>query len=373
MATQRAERPNEGAARRADNAVKEIVIADGPLPSVEATTYVSGAQLRLAIPEGTRVGLVLGAGGTVGCAYHAGVLYSLYHHTGWDARDAVSIVGTSAGSLVGALLRCGVAPDELADLTNGGPVSRVHERLQRLHLASETEPPKSARWAGPLRAPTVAGLWRSARHRSGWPAILSMVRPARFDLRQMVGELDRLSGWGWPDSDLRICAVSTASGRRRVLDSDAGVYLSTAVAASCAVPGLFAPQRVGGEWLVDGAVHSATNVDVTPFDRVDEVWVIAPMAGDVFQHWAMSPLRSRINAALRQELLRVPPEVRVRLFQPGPEASAAMGVALMSKDRSASTVLAGFLEAGDLVVTTQFAANGAETISTGGDRIAVEA
>ena len=63
-----------------------------------------------------RIGLVLGAGGTVGCAYHAGVLAGLQHHTGWDARDAVSIVGTSAGSLVGALLRVGLGPDDLVAL-----------------------------------------------------------------------------------------------------------------------------------------------------------------------------------------------------------------------------------------------------------------
>jgi NTE family protein len=297
------------------------------MTAIVESQYVSAARLRLAIPEGTRVGLVLGAGGTVGCAYHAGVLYSLYHHTGWDARDAVSIVGTSAGSLVGALLRSGVAPDELAHLANGGPSTRLHERLRPLHLASVAETPMATRWAGALRAPTAAGLWRSARHRSARPAMLSMVRPSRFDLRQMVSELDRLSGWGWPDDDLRICAVSTASGRRRVLDSDTGVSLSTAVAASCAVPGLFAPQRVGREWLVDGGMHSVTNVDATLFDRVDEVWVIAPMAGDVFQHWATSALRNRINTALRHELLSVPTGMRVRLFQPGPEARAAMGIA----------------------------------------------
>ena len=49
------------------------------------------------------VGLVLGAGGLVGHAYHAGVLRALSDH-GWDARSAAVVVGTSAGSGVGALL-----------------------------------------------------------------------------------------------------------------------------------------------------------------------------------------------------------------------------------------------------------------------------
>ena len=45
---------------------------------------------------------MLGAGGAVGHAFHAGVLAALSDETGWDAGDAEVIVGTSAGSLVGA-------------------------------------------------------------------------------------------------------------------------------------------------------------------------------------------------------------------------------------------------------------------------------
>ncbi len=45
----------------------------------------------------TRVGLVLGAGGVVGQAYHAGVLAVLEHDFGFDPRAVDVIVGTSAG------------------------------------------------------------------------------------------------------------------------------------------------------------------------------------------------------------------------------------------------------------------------------------
>ena len=57
----------------------------------------------------TRIGLVLGAGGAVGHAFHAGVLAALADETGWDAREAEVVVGTSAGSVVGALLRAGMS------------------------------------------------------------------------------------------------------------------------------------------------------------------------------------------------------------------------------------------------------------------------
>lgn len=290
---------------------------------------------------------MLGAGGTVGCAYHAGVLYSLVHHLDWDAREAASIVGTSAGSLVGALLRCGVAPDELAALVNGGPIEAVEDRLRPLHQASTVPTPSMLRILGSVRPPTPRGVWRSVRHRSPRPAVLSMVRPSRSDLTELTSDLDTLAGSAWPQMDLRICAVSATTGRRQVLDAGSGLSLSTAVAASCAVPGLFSGQRVDGDWLVDGGMHSVTNADVLPFDELDEVWVVAPMAGALFRQLQVNPVRRRIAAALRRELRCVPAGMRVRLFAPGDEASEAMGIDLMSTDRSARTLLAGFLETGD--------------------------
>src|SRR3954466_11665172 len=54
-----------------------------------------------------RFGLVLGAGGVVGMSYHAGVLHALAEEGGIDPASADLIVGTSAGSVMGALLRSG--------------------------------------------------------------------------------------------------------------------------------------------------------------------------------------------------------------------------------------------------------------------------
>src|SRR6476646_10475234 len=61
-----------------------------------------------------RVGVVLGAGGAVGHAFHAGVLAGIADATGWDARDAEVVVGTSAGSIVGALIRADISGPDLA-------------------------------------------------------------------------------------------------------------------------------------------------------------------------------------------------------------------------------------------------------------------
>src|SRR5919112_4925500 len=57
-----------------------------------------------------KVGLVLGAGGVLGGAWLVGGLSALARETDWDPGSADQIVGTSAGSMVGALVAAGVPP-----------------------------------------------------------------------------------------------------------------------------------------------------------------------------------------------------------------------------------------------------------------------
>src|SRR5262245_49971223 len=91
-----------------------------------------------------RVALVLGAGGVVGHAFHVGVLCALAEEFGWDPRAAELIVGTSAGSVVGASMRAGVSPADLRRRLAGRPLSpdgaaivrRADEALAALTEAS---------------------------------------------------------------------------------------------------------------------------------------------------------------------------------------------------------------------------------------------
>src|SRR5262249_55570465 len=76
-----------------------------------------------------RVGLVLGAGGVTGHAFEAGVLAALADRTPWQPDMAAVIVGTSAGSAVGALVRAGLTASDLAARTTGDPLSPEGRRL----------------------------------------------------------------------------------------------------------------------------------------------------------------------------------------------------------------------------------------------------
>src|SRR5438045_9591837 len=74
-----------------------------------------------------KVGVVLGGGGMVGLAYHAGVLRALEEVGGFRPADADLIVGTSAGSVVGAYLRSGWTTEDFWQLAMG-----THPRLEPL-------------------------------------------------------------------------------------------------------------------------------------------------------------------------------------------------------------------------------------------------
>src|SRR3954447_19721155 len=87
----------------------------------------------------TRVGLVLGGGGVVGQAYHSAVLAVLEHDFGFDARTAEVIVGTSAGSITGTLLRLGVSAEDLAAWTVKAPLSGNDGVLRQMAEATVPE------------------------------------------------------------------------------------------------------------------------------------------------------------------------------------------------------------------------------------------
>jgi predicted acylesterase/phospholipase RssA len=57
--------------------------------------------------------LVLGAGGRPGLSYHAGTLFALELH-GLRVATAVSVTGTSAGSIATAVLAAGATVEDLA-------------------------------------------------------------------------------------------------------------------------------------------------------------------------------------------------------------------------------------------------------------------
>lgn len=78
---------------------------------------------------------------------------------------------------------------------------------------------------------------------------------------------------------VRAVAMSVPTGPRTTLDGT-GLPLADLCAASSAVPGLFAPHRIGSRLYVDGGVRSLVSVDIAV--PADVLIVVAPLAGPMF-------------------------------------------------------------------------------------------
>jgi NTE family protein len=298
-----------------------------------------------------RVALVLGAGGTVGGAYHAGVLTALQYDLGWDARDASVIVGTSAGSLVGALLRRGIPPADLAAWTVEATLSPAAAVLADNGARPEFDPLSVRQFLRLPRWPHPASVMATLRRPLRFDPLRALLTHLHDGSQELVEHLEFL-GAPWPDEPLYECAVRQRDGRR-VCFGRAGsppATLPDAIAASCAVPGYFAPVTIGGERYIDGGVASPTNADALRHDELDLVIVIAPMSTRSVRIARPDlPMRARARARLDEELRRLPRHVPVVRFEPGRDVLRHIGLDFMADDARQAIVAASFLDAGNQV------------------------
>ena len=304
----------------------------------------------------TRVGLVLGGGGVVGQAYHAGVLAVLEHDFGFDARTADVIVGTSAGSITGALLRLGVSAEDLAAWTVKAPLSAEGGVMRQI---AATVVPDLAPFSPlsllrrPLRLPG-----RELVHRAllrPWQfrpltAAMTLLAPGQHDISEQLAALRELDQHGWPEDPLWICAVRRRDGRRIVFGRPGtpDVALHRAIAASCAVPGYFAPVPVAGRSFIDGGVHSPTNAAILRGSGVELAVIISPMSGNPGWRPGFYAAARRYSTRMLEREVRALRKAGIRsvVFAPGRVEQQVMGDDVMSRDRLPEVIQESFLGAG---------------------------
>ena len=284
-----------------------------------------------------RIGLVLGAGGAVGHAYHAGVLAAL-KEAGWDAGSAEVIVGTSAGSIVAAYLRAGMSVEDLTAGSLGRPLSdrgsAILARPGRHRL----------RRPGPQHADLVNGPAAASLLLRPWTARLGTLAAAllpagKVSTEPIASRVDEVYGDSWPERPTWICAVCLEDGSLVAFGREGApkATMAEAVAASCAIPAYFQPVVVGGRRHIDGGAHSVTNADLLAGLGLDLVVVSNPMGGTrdaVLMGWDL-PVRGMVRARLASEVAAVRRSgTPVLTLQPTRAARAAMGHNPMDMSRS---------------------------------------
>jgi NTE family protein len=208
---------------------------------------------------GFTFGLVLGGGGVTGVAWETGVLKGL-RDAGVDVGDADLVVGTSAGSIVGAQLTTGVDLDRLFE-GQIDPAAPAPPRADASRLFA---------FLGSVAMET--GLTREQL--TARTAALALEAEYPDTAARIESILARLPIREWPDRRLLITAVDAGDGTLATWDRSSGVPLPIAVASSCAVPGVYPAVEINGHRYVDGGMRSATNADLA--GGQDLVLVIAP-------------------------------------------------------------------------------------------------
>jgi NTE family protein len=279
-----------------------------------------------------RITLVLGSGGPVGHAFHAGALRAIARALSWDPRRADLVLGTSAGAQVGALLRAGMSADDLCARVTGEPMSDEGTSIAA-HYTRPDHDVKESVWRNYRPASTEylkRGFWRSWRIGSLASAILP-TGPVCL-LSQAEG-LRKLFGEAWPLERLWIAALCLHSGELLAFGKNApATDVGTAVACSGAVPAVCKPIEVGGRSFIDGGMASATNLSLLHDADEDLVIVSSPLS-------SIAPMRIPLWREVRALRAR---GKRVVVLEPKGGSLSAMGMNPMALDRAPAVADAAY-------------------------------
>lgn len=180
----------------------------------------------------------VGSGGAARGIAHLGVL---------KACEELGIrfsmfVGASAGAIVAATYGQNIPLDVLID-SYRLPWRRRHDG-PRLHASTF------------FGAPTLSELFDPGRLFSG---LFSIDKLERFLAKNLpINDFRQLP------HEVLVTAVDVDTGQRVVFGSgyDTSVPISQAVAASCCVPGLFRPYRIGSRYYLDGEIVRTLSADL---------------------------------------------------------------------------------------------------------------
>ncbi|WP_258066990.1 patatin-like phospholipase family protein [Arthrobacter sp. GMC3] len=220
--------------------------------------------------------LVLGGGGSTGNAWLIGVIAGLFE-AGLDVTGADLTIGTSAGSTAAAQI-AGATPTELLAQTLAAvPPQRIAPRVS---------PPANAPVRPVNHMERIGNIISTAsgpadmRRKLGASALaLEAASDGTWSSQWRSTVAARLPSQHWPERPVLITAVDAQTGEPVVFDSNSGVDLADAIAASCS-SGL--PYRIGDKWYLDGGYRrSSENADLAA--GYGRVLVLSPFGGRSLQ------------------------------------------------------------------------------------------
>ena len=242
-------------------------------------------------PASSKTALVLGGGGFTGGVYEIGALRALeLLSVNRTINDLDVYVGTSAGAFVAAAVANGATPEEMMrvivkEQPAPFPDTRVGALLRPNYRELIT---RGVRLPWRL-AHLLLTLGRDVSQVSALDVMLGLAGTLPAGLYSTEGieayVREILSGSGRTDdfrelrAELYLAATDLDSCERVAFGSEGwdAVPISTAVSASCALPIVYRPVRVGEREYADGGILSTTNLDIAVQAGARLVIVINPL------------------------------------------------------------------------------------------------
>ena len=224
----------------------------------------------------SKTALVLGGGGFTGGVYEIGALRAL---------DLLSVnrtvnqfdvyVGTSAGSMIAAMTANGITPEEMMRVVN----RQVPTPFRDVDVGTLLRPNLlEFAWKG-VRLPLhAAGLLRHMASQVGQLSAMDIVlalaealpsgiysgRGIERYVRHVLSDPDRTDDFRLLESELYLVATDLDTCERIIFGAEDwdDVPISSAVAASTALPMVYKPVEIKDRELVDGGIVSTTNIDI---------------------------------------------------------------------------------------------------------------
>jgi len=282
----------------------------------------------------TKRALVLGGGGPVGIAWESGLLAGLAEG-GVSLSNADAIIGTSAGSAVGA------------QLAMGRPPQQMYAAAAADAAASQPSPSRGNAGDGAPQ-PNLSGLMQFMQK-----AVTGELPPD--EIRRQIGafalaaktisEEEFIATFGrmlasteeWPHPGYQCTAVDAITGEFVTWTAASDVPLSRAIASSCSVPGIYPPITINGRRYIDGGMRSSTNADLAAGnDRVVVVSVSMNIPG---------PRAELSKKRLANEFAAITDAGgQALLIEPDSASQEAFGMNLMDFTRRAGAATAGLAQ-----------------------------
>jgi NTE family protein len=258
---------------------------------VELEPSAGGASSRGRRRRRSKTALVLGGGGFTGGVYEIGALRALdLLAVNQTVNEFDVYVGTSAGAFISSLTANGVTPEEMMRVLNRELTSPLRDIDLSMLLRPNYRGLISRGVTFPFRA---VGMMRElAGHlgevsavdfltglASGLPTGFYSNRGIAKYVEEALSDPDRTNDFRLLERELYLTATDLDTTERVVFGEGewADIPISSAVAASGALPVVYDPVTIKDREFIDGGIRSTTNVDVAVERGAKFIVVINPL------------------------------------------------------------------------------------------------